>query len=142
MFDPRQLPPQSVRHPLVVPRDDRDCCSCPSAVRAHHAVADLPRPDTRSALVRPVRVRDAADTLPGVLWRAGCSPKWAASPAVVAPIRPGDLTVRALTVQDGVSHHHVWLSPGSASLGFTLIYAVLAVIWFYLLRRYISEGPL
>jgi cytochrome d ubiquinol oxidase subunit I len=25
---------------------------------------------------------------------------------------------------------------------FTLLYGVLAVIWFYLLRRYIVEGPL
>ena len=27
-------------------------------------------------------------------------------------------------------------------LWIALVYAVLAVIWFYLLRRYISEGPL
>ena len=27
-------------------------------------------------------------------------------------------------------------------ISFTLIYAVLAVIWFYLLRRYITAGPL
>jgi cytochrome d ubiquinol oxidase subunit I len=25
---------------------------------------------------------------------------------------------------------------------FTLVYAVLAVIWFWLLKRYITEGPL
>ena len=46
-----------------------------------------------------------------------------------------------LTVQDGVSHHSaamVWISL----ITFTLIYAVLAVIWFWLMKRYIVEGPL
>ena len=32
----------------------------------------------------------------------------------------------------------VWISL----IVFTLIYAVLAVIWFYLMRRYVVEGPL
>ena len=61
-------------------------------------------------------------------------------PWVVVPNPTGDPMVR-LTVQDGVSHHHVGLVWFSL-IGFTLVYAVLAVIWFYLLRRYISEGPL
>ncbi len=61
-------------------------------------------------------------------------------PWVVVPNPTGDQLVR-LTVQDGVSHHSagmVWFSL----LVFTLTYAVLAVIWFYLMRRYIAEGPL
>ena len=61
-------------------------------------------------------------------------------PWVVVPNPTGDPMVR-LTVQQGVSHHSaglVWFTL----VGFTLVYAVLAVIWFYLLRRYISEGPL
>ncbi|OBF11728.1 cytochrome ubiquinol oxidase subunit I [Mycobacterium sp. ACS4331] len=60
-------------------------------------------------------------------------------PWVVVPNPTGDQLVR-LTVQDGVSNHSagmVWLSLVS----FTLIYAVLAVIWFYLLRRYVAKGP-
>ncbi len=61
-------------------------------------------------------------------------------PWVVVPNPTGDQLVR-LTVQDGVSHHSaaiVWISL----IVFTLTYAVLAVIWFYLMRRYIVEGPL
>lgn len=61
-------------------------------------------------------------------------------PWVVVPNPTGDQLVR-LTVQDGVSHNSptlVWISLGM----FTLTYAVLAVIWFYLMRRYIVEGPL
>ena len=74
-----------------------------------------------------------------------CSAGWVFTemgrqPWVVAPNPTGDPMVR-LTVQDGVSHHHVGLVWFSL-IGFTLVYAVLAVIWFYLLRRYISEGPL
>ena len=61
-------------------------------------------------------------------------------PWVVVPNPTGDQLVR-LTVQDGVSHHSaglVWLSL----IVFTLTYAVLAVIWFYLMRRYVVQGPL
>jgi cytochrome bd ubiquinol oxidase subunit I len=61
-------------------------------------------------------------------------------PWVVVPNPTGDQLVR-LTVQDGVSHHSVgmvWLSL----ITFTLTYAALAVIWFYLMRRYVTEGPL
>jgi cytochrome bd ubiquinol oxidase subunit I len=60
-------------------------------------------------------------------------------PWVVVPNPTGDQLVR-LTVQDGVSGHSVgtvWLSL----IVFTLTYAGLAVIWFYLLRRYIAAGP-
>jgi len=60
-------------------------------------------------------------------------------PWVVVPNPTGDQLIR-LTVQDGVSHHSagmVWFSL----ITFTLTYAVLAVIWFYLLRRYVVAGP-
>lgn len=60
-------------------------------------------------------------------------------PWVVVPNPTGDQLIR-LTVQDGVSHHSaamVWISLTT----FTLTYAVLAVIWFYLMRRYVVVGP-
>jgi cytochrome d ubiquinol oxidase subunit I len=60
-------------------------------------------------------------------------------PWVVVPNPTGDQLIR-LTVQDGVSHHSpgiVWFSL----ITFTLTYAVLAVIWFYLMRRYVVVGP-
>ncbi|WKG06357.1 cytochrome ubiquinol oxidase subunit I [Mycolicibacterium sp. HK-90] len=61
-------------------------------------------------------------------------------PWVVVPNPTGDQDIR-LTVAQGVSGHSaglVWLSL----ITFTLLYAVLAVVWFFLLRRYIVEGPL
>jgi cytochrome d ubiquinol oxidase subunit I len=61
-------------------------------------------------------------------------------PWVVAPNPTGDQSIR-ITVRDGVSHH----APGmviTSLVTFTLLYAVLAVIWFFLLKRYIVEGPL
>lgn len=60
-------------------------------------------------------------------------------PWVVVPNPTGDQSVR-LTVADGVSNH----GPGivlTSLITFTLVYAVLAVIWFWLLKRYIVEGP-
>ncbi len=60
-------------------------------------------------------------------------------PWVVAPNPDGDQLVR-LTVHEGVTPHGVgvvWVSL----ISFTLIYAVLAVIWFYLVRRYVVAGP-
>lgn len=60
-------------------------------------------------------------------------------PWVVVPNPDGDQLIR-LTVQDGVSNHSVgmvWISLTTL----TLTYAVLAVIWFYLLRRYVAVGP-
>jgi cytochrome bd ubiquinol oxidase subunit I len=60
-------------------------------------------------------------------------------PWVVVPNPTGDQLVR-LTVQEGVSHQSatmVWISLTV----FTLTYAALAVIWFYLMRRYIAAGP-
>jgi len=60
-------------------------------------------------------------------------------PWVVVPNPDGDQLVR-LTVREGVSLHGapvVWVSL----LSFTLLYGVLAVIWFYLIRRYVVAGP-
>ena len=60
-------------------------------------------------------------------------------PWVVVPNPTGEQMVR-LTVSEGVS-------PNSAAtvvtslVTFTLVYAVLAVIWFYLMRRYVAQGP-
>jgi cytochrome d ubiquinol oxidase subunit I len=61
-------------------------------------------------------------------------------PWVVAPNPTGDQLVR-MTVREGVSNH----VPGmviTSLLTFTLVYAVLAVLWFFLLKRYVVEGPL
>ncbi|WP_197505153.1 cytochrome ubiquinol oxidase subunit I, partial [Mycobacterium sp. 1245499.0] len=61
-------------------------------------------------------------------------------PWVVAPNPTGDQLVR-MTVREGVSNH----VPGmviTSLVTFTLVYAVLAVLWFFLLKRYVVEGPL
>jgi len=61
-------------------------------------------------------------------------------PWVVAPNPTGDRSIR-ITVREGVSSH----APGmvvTSLVTFTLVYAVLAVVWFWLLKRYIVEGPL
>jgi cytochrome bd ubiquinol oxidase subunit I len=61
-------------------------------------------------------------------------------PWMVAPNPTGDQSIH-LTVGQGVSHH----APGmvvTSLVTFTLVYAVLAVIWFWLLKRYVVEGPL
>ena len=60
-------------------------------------------------------------------------------PWIVVPNPTGDQQVR-LTVAEGVSDH----VPGmviTSLVTLTLLYAVLAVVWFWLLRRYIIEGP-
>lgn len=61
-------------------------------------------------------------------------------PWVVVPNPTGDQLVR-LTVKAGVSDHSATVVATSL-LMFTLVYAVLAVIWCWLLKRYIVEGPL
>jgi cytochrome d ubiquinol oxidase subunit I len=61
-------------------------------------------------------------------------------PWVVAPNPTGDQDVR-LTVAQGVSGNATGTVVTSLVM-FTLVYAVLAVGWFYLLKRYIAEGPL
>jgi cytochrome d ubiquinol oxidase subunit I len=61
-------------------------------------------------------------------------------PWIVVPNPTGDQLVR-LTVREGVSSH----APGmviTSLVTFTLLYAVLAVIWFWLLKRYVVAGPL
>ena len=60
-------------------------------------------------------------------------------PWVVVPNPTGDQNIR-LTVAEGVSGHSVGMVATSL-VTFTVVYAVLAVIWFWLLRRYIVEGP-
>ncbi|MFZ1176855.1 MAG: cytochrome ubiquinol oxidase subunit I [Mycobacterium sp.] len=60
-------------------------------------------------------------------------------PWIVAPNPTGDQQVR-FTVGEAVSDH----APGmviTSLATLTLVYAVLAVIWFWLLKRYIAEGP-
>jgi len=60
-------------------------------------------------------------------------------PWIVVPNPTGDQHVR-FTVHEAVSSH----APGmviTSLVTFTLVYAVLAVIWFWLLKRYIVEGP-
>ena len=61
-------------------------------------------------------------------------------PWVVAPNPTGDQLIR-LTVQDGVSGHGASMVFISLTV-FTLVYAALAVVWFWLIRRYVVEGPL
>ncbi|MBO0680588.1 cytochrome ubiquinol oxidase subunit I [Mycolicibacterium sp. S2-37] len=60
-------------------------------------------------------------------------------PWVVVPNPTGDPQLR-LTVAEGVSGHSVGMVLTSL-VTFTVLYAVLAVIWFWLLRRYVAEGP-
>lgn len=60
-------------------------------------------------------------------------------PWVVVPNPTGDQMLR-LNVADGVSSHSAGLVVTSL-VTFTLVYAVLAVIWFWLIRRYVVEGP-
>ena len=61
-------------------------------------------------------------------------------PWVVVPNPTGDQMLR-LTVDQGVSGHRPAMVLTSLIM-FTLVYAVLAVIWFWLIRRYVVEGPL
>lgn len=61
-------------------------------------------------------------------------------PWVVVPNPTGDQMVR-MTVQEGVSNHAAGTVMFSLTV-FTLLYGALAVVWFYLMRRYVVEGPL
>ncbi|WP_378736806.1 cytochrome ubiquinol oxidase subunit I [Nocardia brasiliensis] len=60
-------------------------------------------------------------------------------PWIVAPNPTGDLALR-LTVQEGVSNHSAGVVLFSLIV-FTLVYGALAVVWFYLMRRYVIHGP-
>lgn len=60
-------------------------------------------------------------------------------PWVVVPNPTGDQLVR-MTVQEGVSNHAAGTVMFSLAV-FTVLYGVLAVIWFWLMRRYVIEGP-
>jgi cytochrome d ubiquinol oxidase subunit I len=61
-------------------------------------------------------------------------------PWVVVPNPDGDQLVR-MTVQQGVSDHTAGMVLFSLGV-FTLLYGALAVVWFWLMRRYVVEGPL
>jgi cytochrome d ubiquinol oxidase subunit I len=61
-------------------------------------------------------------------------------PWVVVPNPTGDQMLR-LNVTDGVSHHSAGMVLTSLIV-FTALYATLACIWFWLIRRYVVEGPL
>jgi cytochrome d ubiquinol oxidase subunit I len=60
-------------------------------------------------------------------------------PWIVVPNPTGDQLVR-FTVREGVSNHASGMVITSL-VTFTLLYAVLAVIWFWLLKRYVVAGP-
>ncbi|MBO0856218.1 MAG: cytochrome ubiquinol oxidase subunit I [Nocardia sp.] len=60
-------------------------------------------------------------------------------PWVVAPSPTGDRNIR-ITVQQAVSGNSAGTVLTSLIV-FTLLYAALAVVWFYLMRRYVIEGP-
>jgi cytochrome d ubiquinol oxidase subunit I len=60
-------------------------------------------------------------------------------PWIVVPNPTGDQMVR-LTVHQGISGHGAGIVVFSL-VTFTLIYGLLAVIWFWLIRRYVVEGP-
>jgi cytochrome bd ubiquinol oxidase subunit I len=60
-------------------------------------------------------------------------------PWIVVPNPTGDQQVR-LTVHQGVSQHASGLVVTSL-VTLTAVYALLAVAWFWLLKRYVVEGP-
>jgi cytochrome bd ubiquinol oxidase subunit I len=60
-------------------------------------------------------------------------------PWIVVPNPTGDPQVR-FTVHEGVSHHASGVVVISL-VTYTMIYALLAVAWFWLLKRYVVEGP-
>jgi cytochrome d ubiquinol oxidase subunit I len=60
-------------------------------------------------------------------------------PWVVAPNPTGDASIR-MTVTQGVSDHPPAMVVISLTT-LTLVYGVLAVVWFWLLRRYTAAGP-
>jgi cytochrome bd ubiquinol oxidase subunit I len=60
-------------------------------------------------------------------------------PWIVAPNPTGDPMVR-LTVQHGVSDQPIAVVVLSL-VTFTVLYAALGGVWFYLIRRYVIEGP-
>jgi cytochrome d ubiquinol oxidase subunit I len=61
-------------------------------------------------------------------------------PWIVVPNPTGDQLLR-LTVREGVSSHASGVVITSL-VTYILVYAVLAVVWFWLLKRYVVEGPL
>ena len=97
-----------------------------------------PRPDPQPALavwfaLLTIPVPFLANSAGWVFTEMGRQP-W-----IVAPNPTGDPMVR-LTVQHGVSDHPASLVALSLVI-FTLLYGALGVVWFYLMRRYVVEGP-
>ncbi|MFD3507339.1 cytochrome ubiquinol oxidase subunit I [Nocardia sp. NPDC058666] len=60
-------------------------------------------------------------------------------PWAVVPNPTGDPNIR-MTVQQAVSEHSVGTVVFSLVV-FTLLYGALAMVWFYLMRRYVEAGP-
>lgn len=60
-------------------------------------------------------------------------------PWIVVPNPTGDQQVR-YTVHEAVSHHGSGVVVISL-VTYTMLYAMLAVAWFWLLKRYVAEGP-
>ncbi|MFD3463429.1 cytochrome ubiquinol oxidase subunit I [Nocardia fluminea] len=60
-------------------------------------------------------------------------------PWAVVPNPTGDPNIR-MTVQQAVSEHSAGTVLFSLAV-FTLLYGALAVVWFYLMRRYVVAGP-
>ena len=136
---PRRLPAQPVRHLLGVPRHDR-IAGGPSGFRGGRAVAD-PRAAGSPISAGSAGSRCSRIPTPFLANSAGwVFTEMGRQPWVVVPNPTGDQMVR-LTVQEGVSDHSAGMVVISLAV-FTLLYAVLAVIWFWLMRRYVVEGPL
>ena len=133
----RLVHPESLRDLLGVSGDDRTDGD-PDAVRRLGPVADTTWTNHREPVVRAGGRVDHSHpflaAIAGWVFTGNGPPAWA-----VHPNPDGDPLIR-LTVGQGVSAHGpalVWVSLVS----FTLVYAVLAVIWFYLVRRYVTAGP-
>ncbi len=135
----RKLPAQPVRHLLGVPRDDRAAAGA-GGVRAAEPLAHPhggPNPGpawygTFALLTIPTPF--LASSAGWIFTEMGRQP-W-----VVVPNPTGDQMVR-MVVQDGVSNNAAGTVLFSLAV-FTLLYGALAVAWFFLMRRYVTEGPL
>ena len=117
-------------HLLGLPPDDRPRHDR-RPVRAVGAVG-LPRRPHAEGQVRHLRQRDHR-ALPAVRASppAGSSPRWAASPGSSSASRS-----RLTAVSPLLTTTEVWISM----IGFTLVYAILAIIEVALLLKYIKKG--
>ena len=103
-------------------------------------VADPRRPDPEPAVVLLVRAADHSHAVPGQQRRLGVHRDGPA--ALGRGAEPDRRSTGSAHRQPKASRitRPAWSSPRWST--FTLLYAVLAVIWFWLLKRYIVEGPL